>query len=262
MDLGIAGKIALVTGASRGVGRTIAATLLREGVRVMITARNAERLEQTRAALAEETKGEVGAAAADLERDAEVKSMIDATVRRFGGIDILVNNAATVMPADFLALTDKEWMHVFEEKTNGYVRCLRHAIPVMKGRGWGRIINISGLGGRQPKSTTIPVGVNNAAVLNLTKSLSWLLAPEKILVNAVVPYIIDTDIQDETMARLAGLMGKSEADVRRERVAHIPVGRMGRPEEVADVVVFLASARTSYVTGAAWHVDGGACHGI
>lgn len=262
MDLGIAGKVALVTGASRGVGRAIAETLLREGARVMITARNAGRLEQTCIDLEKETGGDVGAAAADLERDAEVKAMVDATVRKFGGIDILVNNAATVMPADFLALTDKAWLHVFEEKTNGYVRCLRHAVPVMKGRGWGRIINVSGLGGRQPKSTTIPVGVNNAAVLNLTKSLSWLLAPDHILVNAVVPYIIDTDIQDETMERLAGLTGKAEAEVRKERVAHIPVGRMGRPEEVADVVAFLASARTSYVTGAAWHVDGGACHGI
>jgi 3-oxoacyl-[acyl-carrier protein] reductase/bacilysin biosynthesis oxidoreductase BacG len=262
MDLGIAGKVALVTGASRGVGRAIAAALLREGARVMITARNAARLERTRAALEQETKDEVGAAAADLERDAEVKAMIDATVRRFGGIDILVNNAATVMPADFLALTDEAWLHVFEEKTNGYVRCLRHAIPVMKGRGWGRIVNVSGLGGRQPGSTTIPVGVNNAAVLNLTKSLAWLLAPDKILVNAVVPYIIDTDIQDETMARFAALTGKSEAEVRKERVAHIAVGRMGRPEEVADVVTFLASARTSYVTGAAWHVDGGAYRGI
>lgn len=261
MDLGIAGKIALVTGASRGIGREIAASLLREGVRVMITARNAKRLEETRAALEKETKGEVQAAAADLERDAEVKAMIDATVRHFGGIDILINNAATVMPADFLTLSDKDWLHVFEEKTNGYVRCLRHAIPVMKGRGWGRIVNVSGLGGRQPKPSAIPVGVNNAAVLNLSKSLAWLLAPDNILVNTVVPDIVDTDIQDETMDRLSRLTGRPEAEVRKERVAHIAVQRMGRPEEVADVITFLVSARTSYVTGTAWHVDGGAYQG-
>jgi len=165
-------------------------------------------------------------------------------------------------PADFLVLSDEAWLHVFEEKTNGYVRCLRHAVPVMKGRGWGRIINVSGLAGRQPKSTTITVGVNNAAVLNLTKSLSLLLAADNILVNAVLPYIIDTETQDETMARVARLTGKSEADVRKERTAHITVGRMGRPEEVADVIAFLASAKSSYVTGAGWHVDGGAYGGI
>jgi len=262
MDLGIAGKVALVTGASRGVGRAIAAALLREGACVMMTARDAKRLEEARSALEKETQGEVGAAAADLERDHEVKAMVDATVSRFGGIDILVNNAAAVMPADFLTLSDAAWLHVFEEKTNGYVRCLRHVVPVMKGRGWGRIINLSGLAGRQPKSTTITVGINNAAVLNLTKSLSLLLAPDNILVNAVLPHIIDTDTQDETMARVARLTGKSEVEVRKERVAHISVGRMGRPEEVADVVAFLASARSSYVTGAGWHVDGGAYGGI
>ena len=262
MDLGITGKIALVTGASRGVGRAIAAVLLREGARVMITARDARRLEETRAALETETRGEVGARAADLARDDEVKAMVDATVKRFGGVDILVNNAAAVLPADFFAMSDEAWLNVFEEKTNGYVRCLRHVVPVMKGRGWGRIINISGLAGRQPKATTITVGVNNAAVLNLTKSLSLLLAPDNILVNAVLPYIIHTDTQDETMARVARITGKSEAEVRKERTAHITVGRMGRPEEVADVVAFLASARSSYVTGAGWHVDGGAFGGI
>ena len=262
MDLGITGKVALVTGASRGVGRAIAAVLLREGARVMITARNAGPLEETRAALEEETRGEVGARAADLARDDEVKAVVDATVKRFGGIDILVNNAAAVLPADFFAMSDDAWLNVFEEKTNGYVRCLRHVVPVMRGRGWGRIVNISGLAGRQPKATTITVGVNNAAVLNLTKSLSLLLAPDNILVNAVLPYIIHTDTQDETMARVARITGKSEAEVRKERTAHITVGRMGRPEEVADVVAFLASARSSYVTGAGWHVDGGAYGGI
>ncbi len=262
MDLGLKGKVAIVTGSSRGVGRAIAAALLREGARVMISGRDPQRLEATRAALEQESGGEVRAAVADLRHDADAKSLIDATLKTFGHLDILVNNAASVMPADFMKLTEEIWAEVFEQKLNGYVRCLRHAIPAMKGRGWGRIINISGVGARQPGSKVVPVGINNAAVLNLTKSLAWALASENILVNAVVPYIINTDIQDETMRRWAVLAGKTEAEIRKERVALLPLQRMGRPEEVADVVTFLASERTSFVTGAAWHVDGGGCHSI
>ena len=262
MDLGLRGKAAIVTGGSRGVGRAIAAALLKEGARVMISARNPKRLEATRAALEREPGGEVHAAAADLRHDADAKALIEATLRAFGRLDILVNNAATVMPADFATLTEERWSEVFEQKLNGYVRCLRYAIPAMKGRGWGRIINLSGLAARETNSQTIPVGVNNVAVLNLTKSLAFALARDNILVNAVVPYIIDTDIQDETMKRFAALTGRPEADIRKERVSELTVGRMGRPEEVADVVAFLASERSSYVNGAAWHVDGGACRSI
>lgn len=262
MELGIKGRVAVVTGASRGVGRAIAATLAREGARVMISARDPLRLDATRAALARETGGDVRAFAADLRQDAESRALIEATLSAFGCLDILVNNAATVMPADFMTLTEERWSDVFEQKLNGYMRCLRYAVPAMKSRGWGRIVNLSGLAAREGGVQTIPVGVNNAAVLNLTKCLAFALARDNILVNAVIPYIIDTDIQDETMRRFSALTGRPEADIRKERIAELAVGRMGRPEEVADVVAFLASERSSYVTGAAWHVDGGASRGI
>lgn len=228
----------------------------------MISARDTTRLEATRAALEEQTGGEVRAIAADLARDVDAKALIDATLKAFGHLDILVNSAATVIPADFVSLTEERWAGIFEQKLNGYVRCLRYAIPPMRARRWGRIINISGVAAREGGSRTIPVGLNNAAVLNLTKSLAWALAPDNILVNAVVPHIIDTDRQDETMRAIADLTGRPEAEIRKERVAELPLGRMGRPEEVGDVVAFLASERTSFVTGAAWHVDGGAAHGI
>jgi 3-oxoacyl-[acyl-carrier protein] reductase len=135
-------------------------------------------------------------------------------------------------------------------------------VPVLRAQKSGAIVNISGLAARQPHATTIPVGVNNAATLNLTKGLANDLAKDGIRVNAVIPHIIDTDRQDETMREWAGITGQSEAEVRAERVAKIPLGRMGRAEEVGDVVAFLASDRASFVTGAAWHVDGGVAVGI
>ena len=261
MELGLKGKVALVTGGSRGVGRAIAQALLAEGASVMITARDPQRLAVAREQLAH-GGGVVHAVAADLEVDAAVRGMVQATIDQFGHFDILVNAAGSVNPADFAALTEAAWPAVFEQKLNGYVRCLRHAMPHLKTRGWGRIINLAGVGGREAGAITVPVGLNNAAVLNLTKSIALIMAPYNVLVNAVVPHIIDTDRQDETMSLLAGLTGKPEAQIRAERLEKLPLKRMGRAEEVAAVVAFLASERASFVMGAAWHVDGGAYHGI
>lgn len=262
MDLGLTGQSAIVTGGSRSIGRAIATSLLREGARVMLVARDQARLEAARAALAQETGGEVRCCAADLERDADARAMVENAIRSFGHIDIHVNCAGTVNPADFASLSEQRWNILFEEKLSLYVRCLRYVVPHMQARKSGRIINLAGVAGREGGAITIPVGLNNAAVLNLTKSLARALARDGILVNAVVPHIIDTDRQDETMAKLAAISGKPEADIRKKRLDELPLGRMGRPQEVADVVTFLASARASFVSGAAWHVDGGAAHGI
>ena len=262
MDLGLKDKVALVTGGSRSIGRAIARALLLEGAKVMITARDPQRLAATAKELASDTGGDVRAHAADLEDDDAVRRMVQATVREFGHFDILVNNAGTVDPAGFDDLSEAAWPRVFEQKLNGYMRCMRHAIPHLKTRGWGRIINLSGLAGKEGGPLTIPVGLNNATVLNLTKSVAAIMAPYNVLVNAVVPHIIDTDRQVETMRLFSEISGKPEAEIRKERLDKLPLKRMGRAEEVASVVAFLASERSSFVCGAAWHVDGGASRSI
>jgi 3-oxoacyl-[acyl-carrier protein] reductase len=255
MDLGIADRVAIVTGSSRGIGRACAESLLAEGAIVVVTGLNQGRLDAAVQELGR--KGKVLGIRADLTKDAEVKALIDQTNSAFGRIDILVNSAASVIPSEFFSIGEQQWTQIFEEKLNGYARTLRHAVPHMRERKWGRIVNISGVAARQPHSPTVTVGLNNAAVLNLTKALAGALAKDGITINSVIPHIIDTDRQAETMTEWAKITGQSEDAVRKERVSKIPLNRMGRPQEVGDAVAFLASERASFITGTALHVDGG-----
>ena len=255
MDLGLVERVAVVTGSSRGIGRACAESLLAEGATVVVSGRDQERLDATVKELGK--NGKVLGVRADLAQDAEARALVDRALDAFGRLDILVNSAATVIPSEFFAIEEDRWTQIFEEKLNGYARTLRHAVPVMRQRKWGRIVNISGVAARQPHSPTVTVGLNNAAVLNLTKALAAQLAKDGITINAVIPHIIDTDRQAETMSEWAKITGQSEQEVRKERVSKIPLGRMGKPREVGDAVAFLASERASFITGTALHVDGG-----
>ena len=257
MDLGLRDKVAIVAGGSRGIGKACAKELLQEGAIAVLVNKNPDVNAAACRELSHAHPGRVLGIPTDLDVNAEVAAMTTQVVERYGQIDILVNSAATVIPQDFFAVADVDVTLFFDQKFNPAARCIRHVVPHMRKRKWGRIINISGLAGRQPHFQVVPAALNNSAMLNLTKALAAELAKDNILINAVVPYIIDTERQDETMKEWAQITGQTEAEVRKQRVSKLPVGRMGRPEEVAGVVAFMASERSSYVVGTAWYVDGG-----
>jgi NAD(P)-dependent dehydrogenase (short-subunit alcohol dehydrogenase family) len=256
MNLGLTGRVAIVTGASRGIGRACAAELLAEGADVVIASLDPKR----NAAACRQLSGKGGRVLGvpmDIESDDSVHLMVERTLQHFGRLDILVNNAALVSPGDLYTLTDAEWGQSFEKKLNGFARCMRHAIPPMRARKWGRIVNVTGNAGRQPQPNAVATGMNNAAILNLTKAMANDLAKDGILLNAVVPTSTLTERLEEAIRKTAAQTGKSEAEVLQERGAKFPLGRLAKPEEVAAVVTFLASERASYVIGCAWPVDGG-----
>jgi NAD(P)-dependent dehydrogenase (short-subunit alcohol dehydrogenase family) len=261
MDLGLKDRVAIVTGASRGIGRACAAELLAEGAHVVVASLDPKRNAEACRKLSGRA-GRVLGIPFDIESDESVHMMVERTLAELGRLDILVNNAALVSPGDLYTLSDAEWGRSFEKKLNGFARCMRHAIPPMRQRKWGRIVNVTGGAGRQPQPNAVATGMNNAAILNLTKAMANDLAKDGILLNAVVPSSTLTERLEEAIRKTAAQTGKSEAEVLKERGAKFPLGRLAKPEEVAAVVAFLASERASYVLGCAWQVDGGAMAAI
>jgi 3-oxoacyl-[acyl-carrier protein] reductase len=262
MDLGLTGKVALVTGASDGIGYAVAQSLAREGARVVICARREAKLIQARDRISSETGGEVLAVQCDVRKLDDVQRLVRETLQRFGSVDVLINNAGSVPSINFTDVSDAQWYEFIERKLMGYVRVTREVVPHMKKNGRGRIVNIAGTAGWEPSNTSMAVGINNSAVINWTKSMSLEFAGAGILVTAVAPGSIETPRQVGNRQRESEITGKTVEELRQARVKDIPLSRLGRPEEVANVIVFLASECSSYVTGACVTVDGGVVRGI
>jgi len=258
MDLGLSGRVAIVTGASRGIGRACAAALSVEGAHVVLASLDPARNAEACASIQANAKGRVLGIPTDYTKDDAVRALFDRTLKEFGRLDILVNNAAYVGSGDFFALDEKMLAETFEHKLNGTVRCTRYAVPPMRARKWGRIINVAGGAAWRPQLGAITVGLNNAAMLNLTVALANDLGKDGILVNAVVPNSVRTERHDENIRNAMQKTGKTEAEVLAPRITRLAVGRMGTVDEVGAVVAFLASERASFVTGSTWAVDGGA----
>src|SRR5258707_10101094 len=258
MDLGLSGRVAIVSGGSRGIGSACAAELAAEGAHVFVVSRYALNTAAACITLIAHAEGRIIGVPADLNDPAAVQAVFDRTMTEFGRLDILVNCAAVIGRGDFFSFDDVKWEKMFDDKLNGTARCIRLAAPLMRQRKWGRIINVLGGAARQPQPAAVSVGLNNAAILNLIKAVAGDLAKDNILINAVIPSVIHSERLDETIRAEAVRTGKSEAEMRAARVARIPLGRMGQGREVGAVVAFLASERASFVTGSAWPVDGGA----
>ena len=262
MELGLKGKTVLVTGGSKGIGRATARAMAAEGARVMICSRTAGDLESTAAAIKSETGQAVDIVAADLSRLDGVESAAAAAVKRLGRLDILVNNAGAIKGGDFLALPDDEWMAGWSLKLLGYVRMARTVLPQMRTQGGGRIVNVVGMAARNPATTYMMGGAANAALINFTKALADLGAPSNILVTAVSPGPVKTDRWDSLQRQQAAAAGKDLDTFEKEQSTNFPLGRIALPEEVADLVCFLASERASFLTGIAITIDGGLSRGV
>jgi len=254
MDLELGGKVVLVTGGSDGLGAAVARRLVREGARVALCARGAERLESTAAAL-RDAGGEVLAQVADVSRPEEVDRFVEAVVARWGRVDALVNNAGTAAARPFAEVNDAAWEADLQLKLFAAVRTCRRVLPLLREAGGGSIVNVLAVGAKAPGANSMPSSVSRAAGMALTKALSKELGPAGIRVNAVLVGLIESG-QWERQAAAAGQPVEA-LYTKLAKNAAIPLGRVGKAEEFADVVAFLLSPRAGYVSGTALNVDGG-----
>jgi 3-oxoacyl-[acyl-carrier protein] reductase len=258
MNLGLHGKVALVTAASKGLGRAIALTLAAEGAQVVIASRNQEALLHTAQEIEEITGHTVLAYPADVGKREDIEALVTKTLEARKGIDILVHNTGGPPVGTFESVTEEQWQATFEAELLSAVRLIRLVLPTMRQRGAGRIIHIVSTSVKQPSEGLLLANAIRPGVVGLAKTLAIDLAPEHITVNNVCPGRILTDrLRYGGGVRARMSQGISEEEALQEMVKSIPMGRAGRPEEVGALVAFLASEQAAYITGTTISIDGG-----
>jgi NAD(P)-dependent dehydrogenase (short-subunit alcohol dehydrogenase family) len=256
MDLGLEGKVAVVTGGSDGLGRSTAERLALEGAAVAVCGREPGRLEAAAEAIRAQG-GDVLAVVADVTQPTDLERFVTATLDRFGRLDILVNNAGTSAARAFDAVDDRAWQADLDLKLYAAIRCTRLCVPAMRRAGGGRIVNILNTGAKAPPARSLPTSVSRAAGLALTKALSKELAADRILVNAVCIGLVKSG-QWERRWEQQGRKDALEAFYARlARERGVPLGRIADAAELASLVAFLASDQAAYITGVAINFDGG-----
>jgi 3-oxoacyl-[acyl-carrier protein] reductase len=255
VDLGLGGKVCLVTGSTSGIGLETARLLAAEGARVAVAGRDSERVEAARA----DAGAELGVVA-DLAEPAAAEELLAAAADALGPVECLVNNVGEAYQIPFDELSDRHWDEMWQLNVMSYVRSIRAVLPAMRDRGGGVIVNVSSTAGKRPSTGMPNYSVTKAAVLSLSRLVADLYAGDGIRCNAVAPgptataaWLGDGGLADQQAAR----SGKTRDEVLAAVGAGRPIGRLAEPDEIAAVIVFLCSERASYVTGAAWSADGG-----
>lgn len=251
------GKVAVITGASKGIGRAIALAMASEGARLALCARDEAVLKQTADDIQARTHADLIAVKANMTKVNDIRRLVDATVKKFNRIDILVNNAGGAFIGGIFRPTDEEWDYHVQLKLLGYIRMAREVIPHMKAGGGGKIINIVGTAAREPSPLYLLPGVTNGGLLNFTKSLAKELEADKITVNCVSPGTTDTPLTEETFKTMAGIFQKTPEEIKASVEALSPLGRLATPEEIAAIVVFLSTNAASLINGISINADAG-----
>lgn len=246
MDLGLKGKVALVTGGSQGIGRASATLLAREGAHVVISARREKELAEAAAAIRGEAGVDVLGVPTDCTKEADVRNLVQRVLDKHGRVDVLVNSIGSAKAGHFLELSDSDWEQSLALKLMGQIRVARAVYPHMEKQRWGRIVNVIGTHASLAEAHAMPAGVANAGLLNFTRALAELGGPKGVLVNGVSPGTVNT-------ARLKYLLDNGvQYDLKT-----ITLGRFAEAVEIANAIVFLASERATYICGSVLTVDGG-----
>jgi 3-oxoacyl-[acyl-carrier protein] reductase len=262
MELGLQNRVAIVAASSRGLGRACAFELAREGAAVVICARDLARLSTTGDEIRAATGAEVLPLQADLTDPDQIRTLAEETLRRFGQVDVLITNNGGPPVGYFDDMDDEAWLAGHQLTLLSAVRLVRAVLPTMRAQRWGRIINITSVSVKQPIDSLLLSNVYRPGVVGLAKTLSTQVAADGITINNVAPGYTRTDRVLELARDRAAQAGKTVDEVVAETATDWPMKRMGEPEELAALVVFLASERAGYITGTTIAVDGGFVQGL